>query len=66
MTGPNQSAEITPAMVGQGREILARWLDRNSDALELGGLGDVYALLAAIIPILPNSCKSSSDTDRRD
>jgi hypothetical protein len=32
----------------------------------LHGLGDIQGLLAAITPILPNSCRSSSDIDKSD
>ena len=58
--------EITPEMLERGTEAFISWKAYNADALELGGLGDVSALMAAIWPIFENSCKSSSDRDSND
>ena len=66
MTGPDDTPEITPQMLERGQEVFAAWLAYNSEFLELGALGDVSALMAAIWPIFENSCISSSDTGRSD
>ncbi len=45
--------------------IFIRWKADNYDVLELGGLGDVSALIASLWVIFPNSCKSSFDIANR-
>ena len=58
--------KITPEMLERGTEIFIRWKAENYEFLELGGLGDVSALITAIWPIFVNSCRSSSDIDNSD
>jgi hypothetical protein len=62
----NALPEIAPGMLERGTEIFIRRKAENYDFLELGGLGDVSALIAAIWPIFPNSCNSSSEIDKSD
>ena len=57
------SAMTTPEMIERGTAAWVQWKAYNQDVLDLGGLGDVAGLLAAMRPIFANSERSASEID---
>lgn len=60
----NQEIEVTPEMVRAAEAIFADWKSENHEVLvELGGLGDVGALVTRLFRLSPYFARSSLETD---
>lgn len=61
-SGPDKTecdAEITPEMIEALEDAFCHWRAWNRDALDLGGVGDIYDLVLRLNAALAKASKSS-------